>query len=996
MQRSCWCFSLVAIAIITFALLAPLAPNSYAHPVYVKSTPQAFLAVGAPPRDVVVFFTESIELKYSTISVFGPDGSRVDNNDPHNVAGDPSSLGVSLKPGLPDGVYTVSTRVLSAVDGHVVDNAFTFGIGLGTELGGPAAEHTQNLLSIPEAASRYPGMVGQVMVVGGAFATLWLWKPISKVPWLSETLAQRKVAIDRAMTKFVVIGAILVIASSIAMIVVQASSIGSSVQDAIATKFGNIWLTRMLQSSVLMAIAFLVYRKAARNNASPASSEIIAIFILGLATLVTSSMMAHAAANSQIGPIALDFFHDVAASIWIGGLMLLGLVATPKILEIADEKAKATAISLLIPRFSMIVVTILGIVAITGPLLLYSIESDLSLTIASIYGKFLIAKLSLAAVMLGMGAYSQFAIQKKAVSVVSSGARGTSMIQSRGPNLKYFGKFLKVEAALGIGLLLMVAFMANSSVPSGQFPAYENQKQLATSGQTTAGQQPAAVKTDFVQSEYVNEGKVQLAISPFDLGQNTIKVSFVRADDKPVSSIESATLKMTQAEKGIGPVTIDIKKQSDGVFSSEAAFGVAGPWNIVVEGVNSKGNNMIATFDINVKPQVSDLDFSVKKYETQSSSMPLFPVFDSARHSIWVGDTTLNSGRIWQLNVDTGKYAEHKIQGANIITVIALAPDSKLWYIDPLTKQPNGTLGLYDPDAKSAKQFVIPSEGIPTGLAIDNDGNLWMPILQSNKVAKYTPATGQFTFYDIPTAKAEPTGIITDSQGNVWFAEAIGKIAKIDVSSGKITEYAPKSDDQALGEPTAIFEDVKSPGTLYISEHTGHTVTAFNTLLGTFHKYPSPDNSGAPFGMAMDSYGNLWLAQHLIDKVALIDPRTGASKEANIPIAGSFIQYLTVDDSGKVWFAAQRGNGLGSISITAKPPAQPPAAGSSSSSGGEEQANSPPSNGEGIQQLGLQFPVVIAPGIAAGIVLSALFYAKSSIDLNRNMRTALRLKDKTY
>jgi hypothetical protein len=144
--------------------------------------------------------------------------------------------------------------------------------------------------------------------------------------------------------------------------------------------------------------------------------------------------------------------------------------------------------------------------------------------------------------------------------------------------------------------------------------------------------------------------------------------------------------------------------------------------------------------------------------------------------------------------------------------------------------------------------------------------------------------------------------------------------------------------------------------------------------------------------MAMDSYGNLWLAEHLIDKAAVIDPRTGASKEANIPIAGSFIQYLTVDDSGKVWFAAQRGNGLGSISITAKPPAQPPAAGGSSS-GGEEQASSPPSNGGGIQQLGLQFPVVIAPGIAAGIVLSALFYAKSSIDLNRNMHTALRMRN---
>ncbi len=107
-------------------------------------------------------------------------------------------------------------------------------------------------------------------------------------------------------------------------------------------------------------------------------------------------------------------------AIWIGGLIFLGFLAAPRILEIADEKVKATAISLLIPRFSIIVVAILGVVAITGPLLLYSIETDLSLILASLYGKFLIIKLSLAGVMLAMGAYSQFAIQKKAVSVVNS------------------------------------------------------------------------------------------------------------------------------------------------------------------------------------------------------------------------------------------------------------------------------------------------------------------------------------------------------------------------------------------------------------------------------------------------------------------------------------------------------------------------------------------------------------------------------------------------
>jgi streptogramin lyase len=274
---------------------------------------------------------------------------------------------------------------------------------------------------------------------------------------------------------------------------------------------------------------------------------------------------------------------------------------------------------------------------------------------------------------------------------------------------------------------------------------------------------------------------------------------------------------------------------------------------------------------------------------------------------------------------------------------------------------------------------------------MDNSGNLWVPTSQSNKVVKFIPQTEQFVSYDIPTPQAEPVGITTDSQGNVWFTEAIGKIAKIDVNSGNITEYAPKNGQQALDEPTAIFEDPNNPGTLYISEHTAHTVTAFNTLLGTFHRYPTLNEAGLPFGMAMDNYGNLWVAEHQIDKMAVLDPRTGANKEANIPITGSFIQWITSDDSGRIWFAAQQGNGLGSVSITAKPSSSPLALANGTAAGGQQQ-QADASTAGGIQQLGFSFAAGAGPGMAAGIVLSALFYAKSSIDLKRNMRAALRQK----
>jgi streptogramin lyase len=273
---------------------------------------------------------------------------------------------------------------------------------------------------------------------------------------------------------------------------------------------------------------------------------------------------------------------------------------------------------------------------------------------------------------------------------------------------------------------------------------------------------------------------------------------------------------------------------------------------------------------------------------------------------------------------------------------------------------------------------------------MDNNGSLWMPVLQANKVVKFDPKSEKFSSYNIPTPGAEPTVIMTASNGSVWFTEAIGKIAKIDANTGKITEYAPKNKNQALGEPTAIFEDPKNPDTLYISEHTNHTVTAFNTLLGTFHRYPSPNNAGAPFGMTMDSYGNLWIAEHLIDRIAVMDPRTGESKEVKVPISGSFIQYLTTDDQGKVWFAAQRGQpSLGSITTTAKPSASPST--TNSSPGLQNATNA--STALGVPQLGFSFAQVAGPGIAAGIVLSALFYTKSSIDLKRNIRAALRLQN---
>jgi copper transport protein len=214
-----WHGGLVA-AIIVITLASCFIPQSFAHPVYVDSSPRAFQNVPSSPAEVNVFFSEPIELGYSTIRVLGPDGSTVDMNDPHNVEGDTASIGVTLQPNLPEGQYTITTNVLSAVDGHVVEETFVFGVGTTVQQPGPGNQQQKDILSPEESASRFPGMVGQVMVVGAAFGTLWLWKPLARVPWLSNAISKTRVSIDRNMMRLIIIGTGFVLASGVAMIVV--------------------------------------------------------------------------------------------------------------------------------------------------------------------------------------------------------------------------------------------------------------------------------------------------------------------------------------------------------------------------------------------------------------------------------------------------------------------------------------------------------------------------------------------------------------------------------------------------------------------------------------------------------------------------------------------------------------------------------------------------------------------------------------------------------
>ncbi|MFL6363374.1 MAG: copper resistance CopC/CopD family protein, partial [Nitrososphaeraceae archaeon] len=360
----------VIIGIISLFTLLSFFPNgipkSYAHAFTIRSDPSPSQSLPTSPSKVDVYFSEPIDLRYSTIKVLDSGGKQVDNKDEHNIGGDPASLSVTLpSSGLKDGVYTVSSKVLSATDGHVVDNAFVFGIGqavIPSAQSSKAQFGSQSQLYIPNAIARFPAYVGQVLVVGAAFATLWLWKPISEIIWLKDTIAPVRNRIDRSLIILMLIGSAILIVSDFGIIYVQANDLGTGINEAIGTKFGSVWVMRTIESFILFAVSLGIYLRRVRGRIkpafiiSPSKGEVVSLLVIGLAILATTTLIGHGATSGQLLPIATDFIHNLAASLWIGGIIYLAFIVAPKLkqAQILEENVKASTLSIIIPRFSTI------------------------------------------------------------------------------------------------------------------------------------------------------------------------------------------------------------------------------------------------------------------------------------------------------------------------------------------------------------------------------------------------------------------------------------------------------------------------------------------------------------------------------------------------------------------------------------------------------------------------------------------------------------------
>ena len=446
---------LIVLLVLSFSSI----PLVSAHPFTEETIPS--LASNAPNgnTEVIVFFSEPVDINFSELKVFDSNGDQIDKKDTQYYD-DELSLIVTTPP-LEDGVYTVSTKVLSKVDGHLVPDAFLFAVG--DVIIDPSLLETDRpseLIFLPEAGARFPGIVGQTIVLGAVIASLIIWGTQNKSS-IKEELEKIEFTHHSKFMSVTGIGLGLVFASNILMIVVQTIRLETSPIEAIQTDFGNIWLIRMIIIIILLGIWFGLDRKKSLSKKNQ-----IPMLIVSLVLIATTSLIGHGAASGETPALILDYVHNLVAAIWIGGIFYFVFTLLPALSQLKESTKEKLSLAL-IPRFSIAFVISVGVVIITGPILMWFLESDVGLITESLYGQLIILKIVIAAIMIGLGGFFQFKVQRNGEKNFSSG------------KILVHGKLkrsLKADAILGIILLGVVALLTNGTLPAGEIQKVEAQE----------------------------------------------------------------------------------------------------------------------------------------------------------------------------------------------------------------------------------------------------------------------------------------------------------------------------------------------------------------------------------------------------------------------------------------------------------------------------------------------------------------------------------------
>jgi copper transport protein len=584
------------------ALLLLLPASASAHARLIGSTPERGAQLERSPGQVVMRFSEAVEISFGAVRVLDAEGNEVQSGAAEHPGGRSKEVAQRLNDALPDGSYTVTFRVVSA-DSHPIAGGFVFSVGEG----GPAPQASvADLIDEGQAGPvtevafgivRGLAYFAMALAVGVLAFALLVWarslRSIARAgdEWLAASAAFARRG-ERLLGAAVVIG---LVATALGIVLQGATAAGTSfwsaldpdvLRDVLSTRFGTVWGLRLIAwlgiGALLVVPGLRVQVPRLRpaslgatglvlgRGAPPVSTVLLAAFVGYI--LLTPALSGHATTQE---PVALllptDVVHVLAMCVWIGGLVVLvtALPAATRQLATA-ERTRLLASSL--ARFSPLALA--SVIALVASGVVQSIVhlSALSQLWETPFGRAVLIKIALLLFLVALGAHNR----QRSLPQLRRLAQASS---PPGPAGTLLRRALRAEVALVVTVLAVTAALVSYPPPA------------------------AVAGGPFAANTELGPTRLELTVDPAQVGANEIHLYLFDArTGAQYDEVKEFTITATLPDERIGPLAIDAVKAGPGHYtSSGAVLAPGGDWQLRFRARVSEFDEYSATVDVPVR-----------------------------------------------------------------------------------------------------------------------------------------------------------------------------------------------------------------------------------------------------------------------------------------------------------------------------------------------------------------------------------------------------------
>jgi copper transport protein len=511
---------LLGLVVLLFGPATPAAAHAY----LVGSDPVGGEIRQTAPAEVVLTFSEPVRPVADRVMVVGPDGDRVE-------AGAPDLDGARLIIPLGDGAdargtYLVSYRVIS-VDGHPVGGSLTYSVGAPSETPPEptVADRDDAALRAGMSATRYVGYAGLVLLVGPAVMLALLWpqrlprRPVARLLWTGLGLVGASALVALWLQAPYTTGAAL---ADVSM---------ADLRDVLSSTHGQAHLVRL---GVLVAAAVML-RPLATGNAG--RTDLLLLGALAIVGFSTWPAAGHAV-GSPLPAVSLvvTVVHLAAAAFWIGGLVVLA----GYLLRRANERE----LGAILPVWSSWAATAVVALLVAGGVLAVIEVGTPGALLSTSYGRLLLAKVGLVAVVVAVAAYSRRLVRQRLATT-----RTTAM-----------------RVAVAVEALVLAVVVGVSAVLVQTTPA-----------RTEAAGVQAVTSGDFAATLEGELFSVQVLIDPAAQGSNVVHLYAFAPDGQPLA-VEEWQVTAALPGAGIEPLAVSLLPIADNHAFGDVSLPVAGDW----------------------------------------------------------------------------------------------------------------------------------------------------------------------------------------------------------------------------------------------------------------------------------------------------------------------------------------------------------------------------------------------------------------------------------